>query len=294
MKRILMFYPTHRTAVNSIAELFPDISFEMVVVPEVLRTCPILGTDNELYPFEPNVKVLDLKWNEVDEYYYNCYIITQHVAPFVTRKWNIPGISLALNVGEPPFRGCNWNVANTFSAYAQLPSNKTLIVPTVGKKSVGSWVGSERMAYFINKNSFIERIGVSWNPEFMLYLKSKVPFSMVPDLLPRKEYLDYRRKQTVYVELSNRVISCMLCESMMMGQPVVAPNMHDYNYLIDNGKTGFLYESMEQAKSQINYLIENRVLAEDIGRGAFFRAEKLFGDDVRRSRWTEVFDKVMK
>lgn len=290
--RILMFHPTHRTAVNSIAELFPEISFELALVPErPADPREVLCVDGGLQPLESNVKMLDRTWREVDDWDYDLHISYPGMAWIARREWRIPGILLFLNAEDPFLTGFGWYVANTYSTYDKLPAirNRSLIFPTVGRKSVGDWVGDYAGAYFMNERNFSDRQGLFWDRAFLDFLSLRVPFSRTDDFVPWAEYMDYRRRMRVYVELSRRKISCALLESMMMGQPVIAPDANDWNRIITNGRDGLLYRDRDEAADMIMSVNGDIEFARKLGAEGRRRAEELAGDDVRRALWREAF-----
>ena len=291
-KRILMFHPTHKTAVNSIAGLFPEASFEFARVPEIpLGPREALCTDDDLYPFERNIRILDASWRDVDELGYDLYITYPGMAWIVRKEWRIPGILLFLNTEDPFIPGFAWYVANTYSTYDKLPPiwNRSHIFPTLGRKAVGDWVGDYSGAYFINDKSFSDRQGVIWDRAFLDFLSLRVPFSRTEGLLPWAEHMAYRRRMRVYIELSRRKISCALLESMMMGQPVIAPDADDWNRVIENGKNGLLYEDRDEAADMIMSVNGDIAFARRLGAEGRKRAEEIAGDDVRRVAWERAF-----
>lgn len=297
--RILMFHPTHKTAVNSVAGLFPDTSFELATVPEIpLGPREALATDGKLYPFEANARILGETWREVDENEYDLYITYPGMAAIVRRQWRIPGVLMFLNAEDPIHPGFCWYVANTFSTFEKLAAhgipNRSHIFPTIGRKAVGDWTGEDKRAYFINDGSFADRAGVVWRPDSQNFLSGEVPFSRVPGLLPWGEYLEYRRKLRAYVELSNRAVSCMVLEAMMMGQPVVVPDMRDWNVIVRHGESGLLYGAIDRIPGLVRALISDDDLARAIGAGGRKRAEELAGDPVRKAAWTKIFAEVLR
>lgn len=295
-KRILMFHPTHKTAVNSIAELFPDTRFDLVRVPEMpVGHRESLCSDGKLYPFAHNARIVEKTYADVDENDYDLYISWPLMATVVRRAWKIPGVMMFLNAEDPFVPGFRWYVANTYSTMNALPPipNRSHIFPTLGKTSVGHWIGYERKAYFLNDVSFVQRSMSLWNPGALNVLSTRVPFSRTPDLVPRSEYLNYRRRLRVYVEISHRKISCALLESMMMGQPVVAPDDNDWNVVIENGLSGLLYKSQDEMVGMIMSVINDDALARRLGAEGLKRAEEIAGDDVRRAAWTRVFNEVL-
>lgn len=290
--RVLMFHPTHRTAVNSIAELFPEISFEMALVPELAAGDPeTLRREESISPLERNVRILDKSWKDVDDGDYDLYISYPGMAWVVRRGWRIPGVLLFLNAEDPFIPGFAWYVANTYSTYDKLPAirNRSHIFPTLGRKAVGDWVGDWSGAYFINDKSFSDRQGVVWDKAFLDFLSLRVPFSRTEGLLPWAEHMAYRRRMRVYVELSRRKISCALLESMMMGQPVIAPDADDWNRVITNGKDGLLYGNRDEAADMIMSVNDDIAFARKLGAEGRKRAEEIAGDDVRRVAWERAF-----
>jgi len=289
MKKVLMFYPYHATVINSVSELFPEISFELAWLPE-------FGIHDvfNVSPLESNVKILEYTWKDVEEDNYDFLIVSKCIYYVMWRRWHIPGVSITLNAGDKIVKGCKWNIAHTYQTFEGNEHNTTLIFQTVGKKSVGDWVGTDKRAYFINEKSFKEREGKIWDRTFYEYLIQKVPFSTLPGFLPRQEYLDYRRMLGVYVELSNRAYNCQFMESMMMGQPVVVPDIPDYNKIVEHGKNGLLYKTKEEAKDMILFALKDDGITNEMGKNAYLKAESIAGNEVRRKAWLEVFSKVIK
>ncbi|MCD6539790.1 MAG: MFS transporter, partial [Candidatus Omnitrophica bacterium] len=85
----------------------------------------------------------------------------------------------------------------------------------------------------------------------------------------------------------------VVTEAMWKRKPVVATNCGGIKFQIENGKSGFLVENREEAKSKILQLFENTNLARRIGEEAGKRVRKEFLTAKHLERYLETFDRIL-
>lgn len=144
---------------------------------------------------------------------------------------------------------------------------------------------------------------------FLFGTPSKNPdFTLMDDPLWKGE-LSYEalkeayRKYRVYFYTGTYPASYTLnfIEAMMTGIPIVAigrqladqhffdMNAYEVDKIIDNGVNGFVSDSIETLREDINYLLSNPDKAKEIGEKGRQTAIKLFGKSVICEQWEEFF-----
>jgi len=109
-----------------------------------------------------------------------------------------------------------------------------------------------------------------------------------------KEVNALQRAAYLVVHLAQREgFGLVITEAMGKKKPVVATKCGGIKLQIENGKSGFLVENREEAKSKILQLFENTNLARGIGEEARKRVREEFLVTKHLKRYLETFDKVL-
>ena len=301
--KILSYYPTHQTFLNSIASLFPKTEFDLARTPEIVP--PDYGKiwNKNLISFEGNIRILNEKWNEVDDSKYDLRITWFNTERILLRKWSIPSVYVILNRGDPVLESQNVVIYLTsFVPERKHPTPNRHIYLTVGSSHVGRWTGKDNRAYFIDQEDWEARwsnktvIG-SWAStliETLQEVRMRVPFYFPTERVPWEMWMAKRQALRVYVEISIRAISCTFFESLLMGQPTIVPNWPEFNLVIKHGENGFLYRTKEECADLTSLLINDYDLAKKLGAAGRETANRIAGDDVRKKQWTEAFNLALK
>lgn len=105
----------------------------------------------------------------------------------------------------------------------------------------------------------------------------------------------YRGAEVFVLSSNQEGLGLVIAEAMASGTPVVATNCGGPSVLIDDGESGFLVpvgEPRPLAK-RINQLLENREIANRLGRKGRNRIEESFSYAAAGRRFSEVYDTIL-
>jgi glycosyltransferase involved in cell wall biosynthesis len=87
----------------------------------------------------------------------------------------------------------------------------------------------------------------------------------------------------------------VLLEAMACGKPVVASNVGGIPFVVEEGKTGLLFESgnVEDLADKIMTILENEELGEKMGEAGRERAKEFTWDKIAE-RTVEVYKEILK
>ncbi|MBS1524888.1 MAG: glycosyltransferase family 4 protein [Bacteroidetes bacterium] len=85
-----------------------------------------------------------------------------------------------------------------------------------------------------------------------------------------------------------------VCEAMMMGMPVVGLATTELSSVIDNGYSGFIHTDVNYLIDKMNLLLDDPLLAKEIGANGRQVAAKRFNITRFTYEWEELFREVMK
>lgn len=83
-----------------------------------------------------------------------------------------------------------------------------------------------------------------------------------------------------------------VCEAMMMGMPIVALATTEMTSVIDNGYSGFIDTDVDVLINRMQLLLEDPLLAYEIGQNARTEALKRFNILRFTDEWTQLFEEV--
>ncbi|MEH3114225.1 glycosyltransferase [Pedobacter terrae] len=83
-----------------------------------------------------------------------------------------------------------------------------------------------------------------------------------------------------------------VCEAMMQGMPIIGLATTEMSVTIKNGHSGFVRTDINMLKRDMELLLENPVLAMELGNHARKTAEERFGIKRFTSEWQKLFEKV--
>lgn len=84
-----------------------------------------------------------------------------------------------------------------------------------------------------------------------------------------------------------------VCEAMMQGMPIVGLATTEMSVTIKNGYSGFVRTDIEALKKDMELLLENPVLAQQMGNNARKTAEERFGIERFTREWHKLFEAIM-
>lgn len=88
-------------------------------------------------------------------------------------------------------------------------------------------------------------------------------------------------------------VSLVLLEAMSMGKPIIATSSGGINEVIEDGKNGVLVKpNFEEISNKIQYLLENRVFAENLGRNAENTAKREFTWEKSVDKFIEIYKRI--
>jgi glycosyltransferase involved in cell wall biosynthesis len=79
-------------------------------------------------------------------------------------------------------------------------------------------------------------------------------------------------------------------EYMAMGIPVVASSVGENNFIIENGREGFLVSNEKEWEEVLSRLMENENLCENMGRSGRRKVEKCYSLDIAINKLIEIFE----
>jgi len=295
--KILSFYPIHRSWINSIAELFPEHSFELIENKKI--PCgPIerklwLG---EIVPFVSNVKIVG-EYGKVDHRNYDLILAWQNVYSSILakHKWVKPVVLFIHNAGDrPPAKFKGPIVYNTYLSAEQAGDPTAPVYLGVRKASeIGEWTGEIPRGCVGNLDLLAGRRHVI-DANFVGKLVSAKLIEQIQGNLAWKDFITIRRKLRFNLEVLQRANCNSFLESMRMGQPCIAPDIRDYNKFITHGDNGFLYKTENDIESIARKLNSDYDYTKQIGLRAKETIETHIDDEKRRKILEKVFEKALE
>ena len=85
-----------------------------------------------------------------------------------------------------------------------------------------------------------------------------------------------------------------ICEAMMQGIPVVGLATTELSSVIQNERNGFIHTDPEYLISKMKLLIEDKTLAEQLGRDGRKTARERFNIERFTTEWKNIFQQVIK
>jgi len=297
--RILSFHPIHRTWINSLAELFPEHSFELVTNPVHLSPKEQTMWESDMFPFVPNITHINKRLNEIQQDDYDLFITWQAIwmaSPIRNFGWKIPGILFFHNVGEFPPQ--DWHhgpfVYNTNLTKARINKPGEVFICVRKKEAIGTWTGEVPKVYHINE-ILLKMGGLPFlYKDAYTRLKTDGYLYQFSSDMTWDSYCREREKLTAFIELFiNRLNSCTFVEALRMGQPTIVPNKPDYN-VFETQEGAMLFNTEQEAYNYSVQLTNDHELAEKIGKKGQEIFESYAADDIRREKMKKVFEEVLK
>jgi glycosyltransferase involved in cell wall biosynthesis len=86
-----------------------------------------------------------------------------------------------------------------------------------------------------------------------------------------------------------------ILESFALGKPVIGASIGGIPELVENGSTGMLFDAgnVDDLAGKINYLLDNKNLAVEMGRNARKKVEEEYNEDVHYKRLTKAYKDVL-
>jgi glycosyltransferase involved in cell wall biosynthesis len=296
IRRILSFYPIHGTFINSIAELFPEIEFDLATIPGITRYAWQKIWETDLVPLEKNIHVVGGP-ETIDASHYDLRITWPDIEKLAKPTHpNIPSVCVILNRGETAPESVDVVVQNT-----KVNSSDRQIYLTTGGSRLPKWTGEDNRCYFTDKADWNARWGNesiigSWAhtlQDTLNEVMGRVNFYFPPEPIPQKIYAMKRARLKAYIEISLRAISSTWMESMFMGQPTIVPDWPEFNTIIKHNENGLLYKNLDECAHYAWLLIYDENLAQKIGSAGRETVERIAGNDVRRKQWAEAFNSAL-
>lgn len=294
--KILSFYPIHRSWINSIAELFPEHTFDLAECKEI--SCSSIEKRlwlGNAVPFVSNVQVIG-KYGLVNHEHYDLILAWQHEYSriFSKHKWNKPVIVFIHNTGDSVPKGFKGQVVfNTYYSAEQAGMPTASVYLGVRKASeLGKWTGEKAKGCVGNFDLLGSRLQMISQSELMKLLSEKLIEEIRGDI-GWSDFIGLRRKLRFNLEIIKRTNCNSFLESMRMGQPCIVPDVRDYNKFIINGDNGFLYRSFKEIEQIVRQLCDDLEYAREIGRKANKTIEQHIDDTKRRTILEEVFKKAL-
>lgn len=297
IRRILSFYPIHRTFINGIAELFPGVKFDLATIPGMTQYEWQKIWETNLVPFEKNVRVVGGP-ETIDASRYDLRITWPDAERLAKPSYpDIPSVCVILNRGETAPENIDVVVQNT----KVNPSDRQIYL-TTGGSGLPKWTGEDNRCYFTDQADWNARWGNSniiggWANTLQRTLdevRGRVNFYFPPEPIPQKIYAMKRARLKAYVEISLRAISSTWMESLFMGQPTIVPDWPEFNTIIRHNENGFLYKNLDECSHYAWLMIYDENFAQEIGNAGRETVERIAGNDVRRKQWTEAFNLALE
>jgi len=86
-----------------------------------------------------------------------------------------------------------------------------------------------------------------------------------------------------------------ILESFALGKPVIGASIGGIPELVEDGSTGMLFDAgnVDDLAGKINYLLDNKNLAVDMGKTARKKVEEEYNEDVHYKRLTKAYKDVL-
>lgn len=295
--KILTWYPIHRTWINSIAELFPDYTFDLAECSQIITaTFEKAMWLTDIIPFVPNIKIVG-KYGFVEHRNYDLIFSWQWVYERINAKerWDKPIILFIHNAGERAPRGFKGIVVyNTYLSAELAGTPDAPVYLGVRKEEViGNWTGEIPKGYVGNFDLFVGRLPLFSFEEVRKLVRNGLIEEMHGQL-KWNDWMTHRRKLRFYLEILKRANCNAFLEAMRMGQPCIVPDTRDFNRFIQHGENGFLYKKPEEIEGIVKELCLNYDLAKEIGRKAKISIEKEINDEKRKKLLEKVFKMALE
>ena len=107
--------------------------------------------------------------------------------------------------------------------------------------------------------------------------------------LNKEQIIEYVRKARFIVVPSVWYENCpySILETMAIGKPIIGSNLGGIPELIDNEKTGYIYNNIEELRKYMEKLIKDKELSKKLGENAKIKAIKSFSKE-------NYYDNIMK
>jgi len=86
-----------------------------------------------------------------------------------------------------------------------------------------------------------------------------------------------------------------ILESFALGKPVIGANIGGIPELVEDGSTGMLFDAgnVDDLAEKINYLLDNKNLAVEMGKNARKKVKEEYNEDVHYKRLTEAYKDML-
>lgn len=159
----------------------------------------------------------------------------------------------------------------------------------------GGWTGHERHVLSII-HSWRER---GWHYTQYREAMEGVPTLHVDHLDDAKDKLSYDDIQTalrssrVYLHDGEQEYTITLIEALMTGMPVVSFRIPGIERYVIEGENGFVCDTGAQVRDRCRLLLDDDVLAANMGRASRALAERDYGEAAWRARWVEIIERYV-
>jgi glycosyltransferase involved in cell wall biosynthesis len=114
----------------------------------------------------------------------------------------------------------------------------------------------------------------------------EIPITELPEFVSRYRFF--------FNPIRYTSLGLAVCEAMMIGMPVVGLATTEMSVMIKNGESGFVSTNVDFLIESMKELLQNKPLAEKLGKGAKQAAEERF-NIVRFSQdWINTFEEVLE
>ncbi len=123
---------------------------------------------------------------------------------------------------------------------------------------------------------------------------SKYPFIIFLGNLNEQEIINELNQSDIYVHSTlAETFSTAILQAMSMGLPVVTTDIEGTRHMIENNKTGLLFEpkNIDDLFAKLNFLIKNQNKAIVLGTNARIFVEENFAYDKVKSKLLEIIEK---
>ena len=294
--KILMLYPVHPALVLQLADMFPKNKYVMFQVSglrfaweQYLRfvkfpdNVKLISTSCSLFP---NPAILE---KHLENNYYDACILTARNREYwnVLKNTKIPTVWVALSSGIaslPPDDFTGKIVSANDVTTTKIKAKSKMIYIYKPRSMLPHWIGIEPKGYFMPKSMMTNRI---YGEDLKIWQACEPYLRDFKEYLPEEEYNILRSCSRFYIEISHRDSSSVLCESLIMGIPCIAPNRPDYPLYIKHEVNGFLYNNLEEAVGYCKQLSENFKLAQQMSSMSSV-IDKVLNEKEMKKRWKEV------
>ncbi|MFQ6126910.1 MAG: glycosyltransferase family 4 protein, partial [Candidatus Heimdallarchaeota archaeon] len=149
------------------------------------------------------------------------------------------------------------------------------------------------------KNSMLYLIGSgNYRNEMEEYVrKNNIGNVAFSGFLERKQLIRLIKHSLFTILPSEWYENCPIAilESFALGKPVIGANIGGIPELVEDGSTGMLFDSgnVDDLAEKINYLLNNKGLAVEMGKNARKKVEGEYNKDIHYKRLMEAYKKVL-